>query len=256
MKHIEIKNTSSAIVIDTPIDESGVAWYRFLKYNNIPVFKFGPTCETCQFYIEKCSALGSKELSSILNSNEITSNNFNELVEQASFLFPTGNYVVNTRKVILKEIDANEVASGSKGKFYLNKKIDITEQLNLNSAFENNLQQVVLYDLFIPLHNTHDVARIKHYKDRLTKNEQPAALVYSMMEVHGRDHWFDIYLLNFIVDGHHKAKASSLIGKPINTVSFYHLQKLFDVLPFMKKNNLSATEEDVIKSYNEICFFL
>ena len=104
-------------------------------------------------------------------------------------------------------------------------------------------QEITLIDVVIPIQSptTLQESAIQQYEDQFMHGETPCGLSLSVLEVHGRDYWYDIGLIHFLLDGHHKMYAAAKHRCPIHLLTFCALDYGCSRLPVKLEDGGSSS---------------
>ena len=170
-----------------------------IKLNNIPIVQAKiPECSTCcsllatGYGIENANCKELLDIQENINSNYISLEKSIRDIEPLLTLFETGFYLIADAICYPTDGDKN---------FFWN----VPNKLEKENYFEYIYgQPVYLY----PTQTTdsYDKNRVEYYIDKFKElsDSSPRAIVY----------YLDNFM-NFVIDGHHKACASALLGEPL-----------------------------------------
>ena len=173
-----------------------------IKLNNIPIMQAKiPECSTCcsllatAYGIENANCRELLDIQENINSNYISLEKSIRDIEPLLTLFETGFYLIADAICYPTDGDKN---------FFWN----IPNKLEKENYFEYIYgQPVYLY----PTQTTdsYDKNRVEYYIDKFIEldDSSPRTIVYNFTDY-----------INFIIDGHHKACASALLGEPLRCI--------------------------------------
>jgi hypothetical protein len=224
------------------IESSGHLSMRYLTIDGKHAYDLGFYCDTCAFLFKRID--GANQTFSAQRLSGRMRKGISELspdiVDPMISLMPVGTY-----QVLLLELSPTLVGPGSTNDYFHHEQIElwginpfwglphfpateyyrIPEQPRLQAGSR-------LFEFVIPLVprgwlEPEDVAK---YQERLLRGERATALALSVLDVkqpadwHGdpatTKHWC---LAHYLLDGHHKMRAASMVGKPLTLLSFLHL---------------------------------
>ena len=254
LNYIEISNSNSPISFEEPISKGGSKLFRELCINKQSIFSYGPNCETCEFIINKCNHFSSSitvnELRDILNHHveELSGN----IINQIQTILPNGTFGVIQRNVKPK-ISSNDDFNFSKDyTYYEINKINIAQMVNISKLENYTYQELNVNEYILPIQENiyFNENVIKQYEQMVLKQNTPCAIAISILEIHGRDNWFTINLLHFILDGHHKIRAAANTNSSIKLLSFINCEQEYNILPFIinhwkHKNDISHVKKSI-----------
>lgn len=182
-----------------------------MKLNDVPLLQSKiPSCPTCcsllatGYGIENANCQELLDIQEKVNSDYVSLEKSIENMEPLLKLFETGFYLVadaicyptDGNKNFFWNISNNLVETRATGPTYFLDGEDYPDYVYG--------QPVYLY----PTQTTdsYDKNRVKYYVHKLkeSENSSPRAIVYNFSE-----------FMNFVIDGHHKACASALLGEPL-----------------------------------------
>lgn len=183
-----------------------------IKLNDIPLIQMNsPGCPTCEsivstgYGIEKaeCSELGS--ISDKINSDFVSLDKSIEDLEPLLLLMQSGLYII---------ADALCYPTDGNGNFFWNVPNEPVECKATACAYLSEIFQTVTGNpvFLYPTQSTdcYNEDRVENYVKVFNENYNdnlPRAIVYNFGE-----------FINFVIDGHHKACAAALAGKPLNCI--------------------------------------
>ncbi len=237
-KNIQIEKSESIISFDYKGSGSAKVWDRFLLIENKPAYHIGNVCGTCNFFFERMEGANKsfsieeirKDLRDGIDSLESrTVNNF-------KLILPNGKYY----SAIL-ELNPYKVSLGKKSDYFANEQIedwglDGFWNLPHNPKIEyyrNNTKELSktskFFEFVVPMfpENWLNKETIDYYKTQIENNQKPTAVSLSILDVkeaadigEGDELYAHWCLSHYLIDGHHKVFASSLLSKSISLLSF------------------------------------
>ena len=186
------------------------SYLRHIRLNDIPLVQINsPYCQTCSsvlasgYGIENTDCEELEKIQKEINSNFISLEKSIKAIEPLLKLFETGFYMI---------ADAECYPTDGEKNFYW----DISNKLKdfpaTGSAYlveEEESYYVFNQPVYLyPTQTTdcYNKERVEYYIEKFKNcdNNEPRAIVYNFGE-----------FINFVIDGHHKACASALLGKPL-----------------------------------------
>ena len=184
------------------------SYLRHIRLNDIPLIQINsPYCQTCSsvlasgYGIENTDCEELEKIQKEINSNFISLEKSIKAIEPLLKLFETGFYMIADAKCYPTDGEKN---------FYWDVSNKLKDFPATGSAYliEESYyvfnQPVYLY----PTQTTdcYNKERVEYYIEKFKNcdNNEPRAIVYNFGE-----------FINFVIDGHHKACASALLGKPL-----------------------------------------
>lgn len=180
-----------------------------IKLNDIPLIQINsPGCPTCEsivstgYGIEKadCAELGS--ISNKLNFDFVSLDKSIEDLKPLLLLLESGLYII---------ADALCYPTDGDGNFFWDVPNEPLEcKATACGYLSETFQTVPGNPVFLyPTQSTdcYNSERVKYYTDFVNNDNAPRAIVYNFGES-----------INFVIDGHHKACAAALAGKPLKCV--------------------------------------
>ncbi len=180
-----------------------------IKLNNIPLVQINaPYCPTCSSLLATGYGIENANCEELLKIQEEINSDFVSLedsimkMEPLLKLFQTGFYLI---------ADAECYPTDGNGNFFWNIPNQPTDFPATGVIYLEDGETGIVFDQPVYLYptqttNCYNEERVKYYVDKFTnsKNNEPRAIVYNFSG-----------FLNFIIDGHHKACAAALLGKPL-----------------------------------------
>ena len=228
------------------------SYLRHIRLNDIPLVQINsPYCQTCSsvlasgYGIENTDCEELEKIQKEINSNFISLEKSIKAIEPLLKLFETGFYMI---------ADAECYPTDGEKNFYW----DISNKLKdfpaTGSAYlveEEESYYVFNQPVYLyPTQTTdcYNKERVEYYIEKFKNcdNNEPRAIVYNFGE-----------FINFVIDGHHKACASALLGKPLKCLLII---KGKDYRDWNKKNYLKflGTEiegDKISDKYRELAKF-
>lgn len=186
------------------------SYLRHIRLNDIPLVQINsPYCQTCSsvlasgYGIENTDCEELEKIQKEINSNFISLKKSIKAIEPLLKLFETGFYMIADAECYPTDGEKNfywDVSNKLKD-FPATGSTYLVEEEESYYVFN---QPVYLY----PTQTTdcYNKERVDYYIEKFKNcdNNEPRAIVYNFGE-----------FINFVIDGHHKACASALLGKPL-----------------------------------------
>ena len=186
------------------------SYLRHIRLNDIPLVQVNsPYCQTCSsllasgYGIENTDCEELEKIQKEINSNFISLEKSIKAIEPLLKLFETGFYMIADAECYPTDGEKNfywDVSNKLKD-FPATGSTYLVEEEESYYVFN---QPVYLY----PTQTTdcYNKERVDYYIEKFknSDNDEPRAIVYNFGE-----------FINFVIDGHHKACASALLGKPL-----------------------------------------
>jgi len=186
------------------------SYLRHIRLNDIPLVQINsPYCQTCSsvlasgYGIENTDCEELEKIQKEINSNFISLKKSIKAIEPLLKLFETGFYMIADAECYPTDGEKNfywDVSNKLKD-FPATGSTYLVEEEESYYVFN---QPVYLY----PTQTTdcYNKERVEYYIEKFKNcdNNEPRAIVYNFGE-----------FINFVIDGHHKACASALLGKPL-----------------------------------------
>jgi len=186
------------------------SYLRHIRLNDIPLIQINsPYCQTSSsllasgYGIENTDCEELEKIQKEINSNFISLEKSIKAIEPLLKLFETGFYMIADAKCYPTDGEKNfywDVSNKLKD-FPATGSAYLVEEEESYYVFN---QPVYLY----PTQTTdcYNKERVEYYIEKFKNcdNNEPRAIVYNFGE-----------FINFVIDGHHKACASALLGKPL-----------------------------------------
>lgn len=180
-----------------------------IRLNNTPLVQINtPDCPTSNsllatgYGIENANCDELMEIQKEINTDFISLENSIKAMNPLLKLFETGFYMIAEAECY--PIDGN-------GNFFWNVPNKLTDSPATGLAYLRDSDTYCVFNQPVYLYPTqttdcYDEKRVKYYIDKFnnTDNNEPRAIVYNFGG-----------FINFIIDGHHKACAVALLGKPL-----------------------------------------
>ena len=206
------------------------SYLRHIRLNDIPLVQINsPYCQTSSsllasgYGIENTDCEELEKIQKEINSNFISLEKSIKAIEPLLKLFETGFYII---------ADAECYPTDGEKNFYWDVSNKLKDSPATGSAYlieeEESYyvfgQPVYLY----PTQTTdcYNKERVEYYIEKFknSDNDEPRAIVYNFGE-----------FINFVIDGHHKACASALLGRPLKCLLIIKGESYRD---YYKKNYL------------------
>lgn len=180
-----------------------------IRLNNTPLVQINvPYCPTSNsllatgYGIENANCNELMEIQKEINTDFISLENSIKAMNPLLKLFETGFYMI---------AEAECYPTDGNGNFFWNVPNKLTDSPATGLAYLRDSDTYCVFNQPVYLYPTqttdcYDEKRVKYYIDKFnnTDNNEPRAIVYNFGG-----------FINFIIDGHHKACAAALLGKPL-----------------------------------------
>ena len=180
-----------------------------IRLNNTPLVQINaPYCPTSNsllatgYGIENANCDELMEIQKEINTDFISLENSIKAMNPLLKLFETGFYMI---------AEAECYPTDGNGNFFWNVPNKLTDSPATGLAYLRDSDTYCVFNQPVYLYPTqttdcYDEKRAKYYIDKFnnTDNNEPRAIVYNFGG-----------FINFIIDGHHKACAAALLGKPL-----------------------------------------
>jgi len=180
-----------------------------IKLNNTPLVQINaPYCPTSNsllatgYGIENAKCQELMEIQKEINADFISLENSIEAMEPLLKLFETGFYLIS---------EAECYPTDGNGNFFWNIPNEFTDSPATGLAYLKDSDTYCVFNQPVYLYPTqttdcYNEERVKYYIDKFNNedNNEPRAIVYNFGG-----------FINFVIDGHHKACAAALLGKPL-----------------------------------------
>jgi hypothetical protein len=249
---IIIENSQSIITFETGGEGNGVFpfWDRYIAIDGKKSYRIGVYCGSCIFFFERLEELDEKAYAKIIARGQDVAAKLNNgvstldqgLIDTLKMIMPNGSY-----EVLLCTITPKLVHPGQRGDFFIEEQADFIRLNETNDPkteyYRGHKAISILFDNYkcgffeflIPLFSSNFLKkeRVDFYKDIFMHEKMPTALALSVLETHYpecsrrneapvKSHFC---LTHYLIDGHHKAYAAALLGKPLTIISFLALEK-------------------------------
>ena len=180
-----------------------------IKLNNTPLVQINaPYCPTSNsllatgYGIENAKCQELMEIQKEINADFISLENSIKAMEPLLKLFETGFYLI---------AEAECYPTDGNGNFFWNVPNKLTDSPATGLAYLRDTDTYCVFNQPVYLYPTqttdcYNEERVKYYIDKFNNedNNEPRAIVYNFGG-----------FINFVIDGHHKACAAALLGKPL-----------------------------------------
>ena len=180
-----------------------------IKLNNTPLVQINaPYCPTSNsllatgYGIENANCQELMEIQKEINADFISLENSIKTMEPLLKLFETGFYLI---------AEAECYPTDGNGNFFWNVPNKLTDSPATGLAYLRDSDTYCVFNQPVYLYPTqttdcYNEERVKYYIDKFNNedNNEPRAIVYNFGG-----------FINFVIDGHHKACAAALLGKPL-----------------------------------------
>ena len=176
-----------------------------IRLNNTPLVQINaPYCPTSNsllatgYGIENAKCQELMEIQKEINADFISLENSIKAIEPLLKLFETGFYII---------AEAECYPTDGNGNFFWNVPNKLTDSPATGLAYLRDSDTYCVFNQPVYLYPTqttdcYNEERVEYYIDKF--NNEPRAIVYNFGG-----------FINFIIDGHHKACAAALLGKPL-----------------------------------------
>lgn len=218
-----------------------------IRLNNTPLVQINaPYCPTSNsllatgYGIENAKCQELMEIQKEINADFISLENSIKAIEPLLKLFETGFYLI---------AEAECYPTDGNGNFFWNVPNKLTDSPATGLAYLRDSDTYCVFNQPVYLYPTqttdcYDEKRVKYYIDKFnnTDNNEPRAIVYNFGG-----------FINFIIDGHHKACAAALLGKPLKCLLIikgeYSRNYGEDNQIYLKFLNSEIKKEDIPMKY-------
>ena len=180
-----------------------------IRLNGIPLVRINsPYCPTSNsllatgYGIENANCKELMEIQKEINADFISLENSIKAMEPLLKLFETGFYLI---------AEAECYPTDGNGNFFWNIPNEFTDSPATGLAYLKDSDTYCVFNQPVYLYPTqttdcYNEERVKYYIDKFNNedNNEPRAIVYNFGG-----------FINFVIDGHHKACAAALLGKPL-----------------------------------------
>jgi len=256
-KSWSIKNSDSIISFET----AGGDWDRYITIEGEKAFHIGNVCGTCEFFFERLEGanganqeISPKEISRALQDG--ISKLDKDFLSKVSLILPNGGY-----DVALKEVKPIFVELGTEQDYFSNEQVQvwgIDDFIGLphypKVKYYRGLTKEItdsskLFEFIVPTFPVSGLEEetVEMYKSMMAGEQKPTALCLSVLDIKEPadydekteypQHWC---LTHYIIDGHHKMYAASLLNKPIT------------ILSFLAKKECIANEEEILTLFKNL----
>ena len=206
------------------------SYLRHIRLNDIPLVQINsPYCQTCSsvlasgYGIENTDCEELEKIQKEINSNFISLEKSIKAIDPLLKLFEIGFYMI---------ADAECYPTDGEKNFYWDVSNKLKDFPATGSAYlieEEESYYVFNQPVYLyPTQTTdcYNKERVDYYIEKFknSDNDEPRAIVYNFGE-----------FINFVIDGHHKACASALLGKPLKCLLIIKGESYRD---YYKKNYL------------------
>lgn len=258
--NFEIKQSKSIIGFSTEGGGSWKVWDRYLTIDGQKAYHIGNICGTCSFFFERLGGANKnifpKGLSSVLRKGLDSLDK--SFIDSISAIIPNGRYLL-----ALTEINPRLITLGSQDDYFSyeqvktwgmdgfwglphHPKVRYYRGLSKKMDSHNNL-----YEFIIPMfpQNWLDDETVNSYKNVIKSKARPTAVSISVLDVkepaivesNAEELLTHYCLAHYLIDGHHKVFAASILREPITLLSFIAIDEgiseLDDIKHIMKNIN-------------------
>ena len=244
--NLEKVNSQTVISFATTGTEQWPTWNRFIYIDGRPAYEIGNVCGTCSFYFKRLDgasqSVKSKDIIQQLNEgiNQLET----ESIKTVSAIIPDGKY-----KVVLLDVFPKLVELGGSLDYFTHEQVDVWEingfyglphnpKIQYYRGTDNPMEDgKKVFEFIIPIfpQSWLDAERVEHYKRELEGGKMPTAISLTVIDIKSParldpklsnpefpEHWC---LAHYLLDGHHKVYAASMLNKPIRLLSFIALEE-------------------------------
>jgi hypothetical protein len=235
---IKVENSKSIISFDYKGNGTWKIWDRFLLIENKPAYHLGNVCGTCEFFFERLEGANkSFSIDEIRNNLQKGISDLNaNLVESFKLILPKGEYFP-----VLLNIKPYKVSLGEKTDYFANEQVEtwgIEGFWNLphypKIEYYRSLTKKIgktgkLFEFVVPMfpENWLNNETVDLYQEQIKNEQKPTAVAISILDVkepadvdEGNEFYAHWCLSHYLIDGHHKVFAATLLNKPITLLSF------------------------------------
>ena len=218
-----------------------------IRLNNTPLVQINtPDCPTSNsllatgYGIENANCDELMEIQKEINTDFISLENSIKAMNPLLKLFETGFYMI---------AEAECYPTDGNGNFFWNVPNKLTDSPATGLAYLRDSDTYCVFNQPVYLYPTqttdcYDEKRVQYYIDQFnnTDNNEPRAIVYNFGG-----------FINFVIDGHHKACAAALLGKPLKCLLIikgeYSRNYGEDNQIYLKFLNSEIKKEDIPMKY-------
>jgi hypothetical protein len=216
-------------------------WWRYLDCDDQPLYLIGNICDTCEAVFglagESQYALAPAEIGEMLRSS--MDKVPQPFVDSMVKILPNGKYLIGliSVKPALQESPAEEKTTSN-----LQKPPDRAYQHMRRPDYYWTMPGENWQELFLPIlaKTGFDAQQVDFYRRQIEAGTTPTALAFTLMDRRtpaGR--YIQHTIAHFLLDGHHKMMAASLLNAPIKLLSCINISESFageeDVLWLVKR---------------------
>ncbi|GAB3299475.1 hypothetical protein GCM10027511_14760 [Hymenobacter humi] len=243
---LEQAGSNTVVSFTTQGTENWPAWNRFLCIEGKPAYEIGNICNTCAFYFERLDG-ASQSIHShaiIEHLNHGLGALSPDAVASVLPIIPSGRY-----HVALLEVFPKLVTLGGAQDYFAQEQVALWgvdgfyglphhPKVPYYRGTDTPLQkEQKAFEFLVPMFPPSwlDTERVAHYRTEIEKGGTPTAVALSVLDVKGpawldesgtippyTEHWC---LAHYLLDGHHKMYAASLLQKPIHLLAFIALDE-------------------------------
>lgn len=240
-KSWSIKDSKSIISFETTGGGGWKEWDRYITIEGKKAFHIGNICGTCSFFFERLEGangsvqkISPRDISKTFQQG--ISNLNNDFLSSVSKILPNGEYEVS-----IMEVNPEFIELGTNQDYFSNEQIKVwgidgfwglphypkvkyfrglTKEIN---------DSIKLFEFIVPTFpvNWLEEETVEKYKGIISGGNKPTALCLSVLDIKEpadyednlkhTEHWC---LTHYIIDGHHKVYAASLLNEPITLMTF------------------------------------
>lgn len=242
-KEIQIKDSQSIVGFETTGGGHWEEWDRFLTIQGEKAYHIGNICGTCAFFFERMGGANqSVHVEKLVDSLNTGIDKLDDgIIDDLKTIIPNGKYLVS-----LSQIQPQLSMPFSDQDYFSHEQIDLwgidgfwglphypkTEYYRLNSKVLK--EQRGFFEFLVPTfpYTWLKQERVEEYKSKISNDNQPTVVSLSILDVKQPANWdgdpkttSHWCLAHYLLDGHHKAYASAMSGKPITMISFIALDQ-------------------------------
>lgn len=242
---LSIAESKSKLSFATTGGSSWKVWDRFISFEGEKLFHIGNICGTCEFFFHRVldRFVPSFEIDSIRSALESGIGSLNGPATAFAELLPDGEYVAALFEVQPKQAGTEQAPDYFTEEQRLAWRGESEGESEAAGGYYRGESRLLspgemLFEFLIPLYDAEklDPARVEHYRRLIRSGLQPTSVAIGVLDVKESQSWPEIdgreqkpecpshwCFANYLLDGHHKVRASSLEGKPISLLTFISL---------------------------------
>jgi hypothetical protein len=238
IREILIENSRSILGFETTGSGTWKKWDRFLTIDGRKAYQIGNICGTCAFFFERMGGANqSIHVDKLVDTlNHGVTKLDERTIEDLKAIIPDGEYIV-----VLSEIQPRLCSPSSSEDYFSHEQIALwgvdgfwglphtpkTEYYRLQAR--QLREERGFFEFLIPTfpHSWLKQDRIDEYKEILARGDKPTLVSLGILDIKQPANWIGDQpitshwcLAHYLLDGHHKAYAAAVSGKPITMISF------------------------------------